>query len=49
MCLLKVVWYLMCDYIDTNINVNNAIKLSHFEVKDLSETNVMHLVLLKTF
>ena len=46
MCLLKVVWSWLRDYMlvcwcnlcDTNINISNAIKLSHFEVKDLCET-----------
>ena len=55
MWLLKVVWSWLCDYTfgcwcnlcDTNINVSNAIKLSHFEVKDFCEPNMMHLVLLR--
>ena len=46
MCLLKVTWSWLCgdmfvhwcNLCDTNINVSNAIKLSHFEVKDLCET-----------
>ena len=38
------------DLCDTNINVSNAIKLSHLVVmKDLCETKIMSLVLLRMF
>ena len=46
-CVIICLYIDVNDLCDTNINVINAIKLSHFEVKILCDTNVMCLSIIE--